>query len=183
MVNTEPDQNSNATANTDNNTSATSSTDEQVLQLQILLTTYQDEKEHYAKKLKETKKELAESQRCRGDNQDTLNRANSNVKKYEEQRDELFQDMLSLQKEKSGLKAENHTLLRKCSQEKEESSKLKVEWKKELQSVKWLNDDMELQVDNLKMDITRLKGKINRLELENEGLRAQITRLNRDDRD
>ena len=91
MVNTEPDQNSNATANTDNNTSATPSTDEQVLQLQILLTTYQDEKEHYAKKLKETKKELAESQRCRGDNQDTLNRANSNVKKYEEQRDELFQ--------------------------------------------------------------------------------------------
>ena len=83
--------------------------------------------------------------------------------------------MLNLQKEKSTLKAENLTLTRQLNEEKDVASKLKSQHRQELQNVKWLNDDMEMTVENLRMEINRLKSKINRLELENEGLRKQIT--------
>ena len=62
--------------------------------------------------------------------------------------------MLNLQKEKSALKEENRLLVRKEDDFKSEVKNLKLDFKKELQTVKWLNDDMELQIENLKLDVS-----------------------------
>lgn len=179
MNTTEPRQTETSTAINENGESG--SRDEEILQLQILLTTFQDEKDHYMNKWKLMQKQLQEAQRSADDQRDAVVRATNNVKKYEEQRDEVFNDLLNAQREKSAANAEKQVVLRQLNEEKSKINELNKKHRSEIQSLKWQIDDLEMSIENYKMEINRLKSTINRLENENEGLRKSVNRRNRED--